>query len=168
MKFNETLKILEDNIFKPASPEEATERQQEYALIHINNILKEHGHQNPNGSWDVDGDVFIYNLGLTEIPVKFNKVNGHFSCSENKLKSLKGAPKEVGGSFYCSDNNLTSLTGAPKEVGGSFDCSHNNLTSLTGAPKEVGGDFDCSYNKVKFTKNDVKAHSIVNKFIYII
>ena len=35
MNFNQTIKLLEENIFKPASNEEAVKRQQEYALIQI-------------------------------------------------------------------------------------------------------------------------------------
>jgi hypothetical protein len=55
----------------------------------------------------------------------------------------------VGEDFYCLDNKLTSLKGAPKQVGGNFDCSENKLTSLAGAPQEVGGDFGCGTFKLK-------------------
>ena len=52
---------------------------------------------NPDGSYDVIGNVYLHNKGLTKIPVKFNMVTGYFNCSENKLTSLEGCPKEVGG-----------------------------------------------------------------------
>ena len=55
---------------------------------------------------------------------------GSFSCTNNNLTSLEGAPREVKGDFNCSDNNLTSLEGAPREVKGDFYCYNNNLTSL--------------------------------------
>ena len=82
---------------------------------------------------------------------------GNFSCYDNNLTSLQGAPKTVGGYFDCDYNKLTSLQGAPKYVSGNFGCDHNNLTSLQGAPKTVGGDFICSYNTKKFTKEEVMA-----------
>ena len=144
-KINNIVSESTDNIFKQTSPEETTKRKQEYALIKINKLLKEKGTQNPDGSWDINGDVNIRNLGLTEIPVKFNKVSGYFDCSENNLISLKGAPNKIGGYFKCSDNNLTSLIGAPKEVGGNFYCYNNN---------------------VKFTIEDVKKYSNVKGKIY--
>ena len=103
---------------------------------------------NPDGSIDVDGDVNLYYLKLTKLPLKFNKVFGDFSCSNNELTSLDGCPKEVGGDFYCNNNKLTSLDGSPKEVGGDFNCDNNELTSLDGCPKEVGGDFNCYNNKL--------------------
>ena len=43
---------------------------------------------NDDGSIDVNGDVFLDNKGLTELPLSFNKVTGYFSCSNNKLTSL--------------------------------------------------------------------------------
>jgi hypothetical protein len=124
---------------------------------------------NTDGTIDVDGDVELRSMKLDKIPIKFGKVTGKFNCSDNKLTSLKGSPREVGGGFFCygnkltsleggpikvgryfncSDNKLTSLVGAPKEVGGSFYCYDNKLTTLNGGPKEVGGDFDCSRNKL--------------------
>ena len=56
---------------------------------------------NPDGSIDVNGNVDLSYMGLTKIPLKFNKVNGWFDCSYNKLTSLEGCPKEVEWSFYC-------------------------------------------------------------------
>jgi hypothetical protein len=53
--------------------------------------------------------------------------------------------------FSCSDNNLTSLEGAPQHVEGNFHCRNNNLTSLEGAPQHVGGDFTCADNPVSLS-----------------
>ncbi len=94
---------------------------------------------NPDVSIDVDGNVWLSDRSLTELPLKFNKVYGSFDCSWNKLTSLDGCPNYVGDNFNCSDNELTNLIGGPKEVGGDFYCSRNKLTSLIGCPKEVGG-----------------------------
>jgi hypothetical protein len=123
--------------------------------------------KNPDGSYDVDGDVDLSNQKLTKLPYKFNKVSGYFDCGSNKLTSLAGAPKEVGGVFDCSNNKLTSLVGAPKEVGRHFSCYRNNLNSLAGAPKEVGRHFSCYRNTKKFTEEDVKKVCKVKGKIYI-
>ena len=55
---------------------------------------------NPDGSIDVDGCVDLCVCRIIEIQLKFNKVNGLFSCSNNLLTSLEGCPKEVGGDFF--------------------------------------------------------------------
>ena len=92
---------------------------------------------------NVEGDVNISNLELTKIPITFGYVTGYFSCSFNKLTSLKGAPKKVGWDFYCQHNNLTSLEYAPKEVGNDFDCSCNNKQFTeedVGKVSKVGGN----------------------------
>lgn len=128
---------------------------------------------------DVDGFVYLNNWNLKELPeyIQFNIITGSFYCSENKLTSLRGCPREVRGIFNCSNNKLTSLEGAPKEVGsdfycynnqltslegapeivkGKFNCSGNQLTSLKGVPSEVGKDFVYSNNKIQFTEEDVR------------
>jgi len=61
---------------------------------------------NEKGEVDVDGNVNISSMNLTEIPVKFGIVEGYFRCSHNKLTTLKNCPTSVGGSFYCEGNNL--------------------------------------------------------------
>ena len=101
---------------------------------------------NPDGSIDVNGDVVLYNRGLVELPLTFNKVYGDFDCSINNLTTLKGSPKWVGDYFYCVNNKLTSLEFSPDYVGGYFNCGSNYLTDLVGSPKEVGG-FNCSNNE---------------------
>jgi len=78
-----------------------------------------------DGGIDVDGDVYLFNRGLSVLPLKFAKVSGHFNCSSNELTSLEGVPSEVGGSFICGSNQLTSLEGVPTKVVGSFNCSDN-------------------------------------------
>ena len=102
---------------------------------------------NPDGSIDVNGDVWLYNMRLYKIPIKFNKVSGYFSCHNNFLKTLENSPIEVG-SFYCSNNNLTTLEGGPKIVFDQFDCSFTKLTSLKWSPDLVHGVFNCQYNNL--------------------
>lgn len=103
---------------------------------------------NSEGLVDVDDSVDLYYQGLSKLPLKFGKVTGLFNCSENRLTSLEGAPKEVGGYFGCSNNKLTTLEGGPEKVGGSFYCYNNQLITLEGCPKEVVKSFDCSSNKL--------------------
>lgn len=103
---------------------------------------------NSKGEIDVDGDVNLTYRGIKKLPsyIQFGKVNGYFTCSLNKLTSLKGAAKEVGGIF---------------------NCSYNKLTSLEGAPKNVIGSFACEGNTIKFTKDDVNKICKVGKSILV-
>jgi hypothetical protein len=118
------------------------------------------------GSWtlnpktglvDVDGRFNCSKQGLSDFKgVKFGSVGKYFSCSENQLTSLEGAPQSVGeksrgggdGHFNCSYNRLTSLVGAPQKVKGHFWCCNNRLTSLVGAPQRVERDFYCENNRL--------------------
>ena len=117
---------------------------QKLSIDEMNEILK----MLPEG-YEIEGSVDLCGRKLDELP-DFSKikVSRDFTCSENELTSLKGAPKYVGRRFYCDDNNLTSLEGAPAVVNGDFSCCGNKLTSLEGAPVIVGGDFYCSNNQL--------------------
>jgi hypothetical protein len=95
---------------------------------------------NTDGSIDVYGDVDLYGKELTELPLRFNRVDGYFHCGGNKLTSLKGSPRWVGGIFSCSYNNLTSLEFSPEYVGGWFGCEFNDLTDNY-CDTEIGGWF---------------------------
>ena len=101
-----------------------------------------------NGFLNVDGNVELNFKNLEKLPFKFGVVKNDFSCQQNDLISLEGAPKKVGGNFRCDNNKLTSLKGSPEKVGGNFSCSFNKLTSLEGSPKEVVDDFFCAYNNL--------------------
>jgi len=127
---------------------------------------------NNDGSIDVDGDVHISGIldpEMTKLPLKFNRVNGDFDCSNNSLETLEGAPAFVDGDFDCSHNYIETLEGGIKEVKGVFDCSfnllenleggpesvvayncrENDITSLKGCPKTIEGYFSCVGNKLK-------------------
>ncbi len=103
---------------------------------------------NADGLVDVNGDVVLYNKGLTKLPLKFGKVTGYFGCNNNQLTTLEGSPREVGGDFDCYNNQLITLEGGPREVGGGFYCRDNKLTTLEGGPREVGGYFNCNDNQL--------------------
>jgi hypothetical protein len=100
---------------------------------------------NDKGEIDVVGNVYMDTMNLTEIPVKFGRINGDFNCSNNKLTTLKNCPNIVKGSFSCYVNKLINLNYAPFEVDSMFLCQHNKLTSLVGSPNIVW-IFDCSGN----------------------
>lgn len=53
---------------------------------------------------NVTCNVWLNDLGLEKLPIKFGKVGGDFDCSNNNLTSLEGAPYRVGCEFYCNDN----------------------------------------------------------------
>jgi hypothetical protein len=103
---------------------------------------------NEDLSIDVDGNVDLSHRGLNDIPLKFRRVSGDFSCEVNQLTNLLGSPISVGGNFECCENKLTNLIGSPNKVGGYFSCEVNQLTNLLGSPKEVGGIFYCYNNQL--------------------
>ena len=133
-KFKKQLKIIEEALLKPMSIERENEIELEKPKIRLDDI-KRRSILNSDGLYDVEGNVDLTNMNLTELPMKFGKVNQ---------------------SFFCDHNQLTTLDGAPTYVGGYFNCEHNQLTSLEGAPKEVQRNFECHHNAVKFTKEDVE------------
>ena len=61
---------------------------------------------NFNGEVDVGGGVFMQGMNLTEIPVKFGKVEGQFYCVNNNLTTLKNEPTLAKNLFSCHGNNL--------------------------------------------------------------
>jgi len=138
------IKLFESFNDFPSTKDEIIKICQEYNIVRYT--------INEDMSIDVDGDVDLWNCGLSKMPLKFNKVRGNFWCHSNSLTTLEGAPKEVGGFFTCNDNKLTTLLGGPKEVRGSFYCQSNKLSTLEGAPEYVGGDFYCWENLLKSTQ----------------
>ena len=123
----------------------------------ISLICKKYGIKNytinSDGSIDVNGNVDLYDESLTELPLTFNKVTGHFSCSNNKLTSLKGCPRWIGGFFDCERNNLTSLEFSPDYVGCYFACNGNNLTDNY-CDSEISGDFYTTLKQDGLTKDN--------------
>ena len=123
---------------------------------------------NEDKSIDVDGHVYLKDLGLTKLPLKFRNVRRTFNCIFNNLETLEGAPEAVGDHFYCNSNNLTTLEGAPRRVGGNFLCILNkNLMSLEGISPTIHGDFLCDATPVhyfwhKFLNQD---KSLIDSFV---
>ena len=97
---------------------------------------------------DVNGDVNLNNKDLIKLSdyIKFNRVEGYFTCSFNQLNSLQGCPNYIGLSFACD---------------------YNQLTSLEGCPKYIGGSFWCNANKRKFIKDEIKKLCNVKGHIHV-
>ena len=108
---------------------------------------------NPDGSIDVNGNVNLSYVDLTEFPLIFNKVSGYFSCVGSNLTSLKGGPKWVGRGFYCDENSLTNLEFSPDYVGGGFWCEYNKLTDNY-CDTEIGGNFHTSLKQDGLTEDN--------------
>ena len=104
---------------------------------------------NPDGSIDVDDNVNLSFMGLSELPLKFNKVFGSFDCVNNKLTTLKGSPKHVGGWFDCSNNRLTTLKHCPDYIHNFFYCKYNKLEYLDYLPHHYGSSIVCRGNPLK-------------------
>ena len=111
---------------------------------------------NTTKDFEVDDDGVVNCEGsavmrteLDYIPVKFGRVDGHFSVGQKKLKSLHNSPHTVGLRFDVSRNYLLSLAGGPIRVGGTYDCSHNHLETLEGSPRVIHHDFLCYKNNLK-------------------
>jgi hypothetical protein len=69
---------------------------------------------NSDGEIDVTCRVDMRNMKLTEIPVKFGKVNGWFNCENNKLTSMKNFPNHIeNGNLQMSNNNISSFNHFP-------------------------------------------------------
>jgi hypothetical protein len=100
------------------------------------------------GLVNVNGEVIMSELELSQIPINFGIVTGYFDCSANILTSLDGCPIEVEDMFNCGYNKLTTLINAPNKVNSSFSCDDNELISLEGCPVKIYGHFTCRYNKL--------------------
>ena len=120
---------------------------------------------NDDGTIDVDGDVHLFNKDLKELPLKFGKVTGYFSCGHNKLNSLEGSPKFVGGYFSCYDNQLKTLEGGPKIVMCQYYCINNQLVNFKGFPEDYDDKVSIANNPVYDLIENIPEEKR-NKFIY--
>ena len=99
------MKTLKESILSRSSHSGESFKAQRRELIE--KWLKEHNIKNytinDDFTIDVNGEVNLYKINLKEFPeyIQFGVVKDDFNCSNSKLTSLKGAPKEVGGNFYC-------------------------------------------------------------------
>lgn len=118
---------------------------------------------NDNLTVDVNGNVSLEYKTLTEIPVKFNIVNGYFDCSHNLLTSLKNSPKKVN-AFYCYNNQLTSLKYLPEIITNTLTINNNQITSLKYIPDNIQYIF-CLNNPINTLKY-IPVNNMINNTIY--
>ena len=102
-----------------------------------------------DGLLEVPGDLKLQGKGLTRLPdLSQVVVLGSFSCINNELTSLKGAPQYVGKDFWCTNNQIETLEHAPQHIGDNLYCYNNRLMTLQGAPAELGGGLYCKDNNL--------------------
>ncbi len=84
------------------------------------------------GTVNVAGNVYLHNMDLERLPVRFGSVGGDFYCSKNRLTTLEGMPGSVGENFSCWGNQLTSLVGVHRilrRIDGGLNIVGNPITS---------------------------------------
>jgi len=99
---------------------------------------------NSKGKVDVKGSVNMNSMDLTEIPVKFGRVEGWVDCAGNKLTTLKNCPDYVREDINFSNNKLTTLEYCPDYIGEDMNFSNNNITTLEYFPKTINGELHCT------------------------
>jgi len=104
------------------------------------------------GKVDIEGSFISPSSKSGFRGIKFGVVTGYFSCIDNSLASLEGAPDEIGGYFDCANNNLLKLEGMPGNIGGGVDVRYNKLESLEGSPRKIKGNFAFGSNPLKNLK----------------
>jgi len=108
---------------------------------------------------NVSDNVELFNMDLIRLPVKFGKVGGSFSCFDNKLTSLEGAPSQVGRYFACSYNQLTSLVGIHKII---KSCKE---IYLYGNPIKEGGLGLLLIKDLEIIVSELPALEIIRKYL---
>lgn len=104
----------------------------------------------------VTGSVFMINLGLTTLEGFPYRVADNIVITHNKLTNLKGFIEEPAKNINLSYNELKSLEGCPSRIQGDLDISHNYLTDLEYAPTTSWQNFDCSNNRLTSLKGAPK------------
>ena len=158
-KFKDTLRIIEEGLLKPMSDAEV----KQINIEKINELIKEiladeKTIKNPDGSIDYNGNFTFFNfdsgvdIKFSQLPIKFNKINGSFFCNNMGLTTLVGCPTYVDGDFLCSYNKITNLDGGPRYVKNDYNCSHNSkLTSFEGMNISNTSKLDINANSCNLT-----------------
>ncbi len=105
---------------------------------------------------NVLGNVRLYGMELTKIPLRFGEVNGDFLLYNNQLTTLEGSPTIVNGVMDCFNNRIDSLEHAPIYIGGHFLCQGNLLINLEYSPLSVGGYISFKQNLLRDVRGCTK------------
>lgn len=84
---------------------------------------------------NVLGEVSLAGFIFNELPIKFGRVTGHFSCNNCKLTNLNNSPRRIDGHFIASNNNLISFEGFPDHIGLGVSLLNNPIRSAKGFPE---------------------------------
>lgn len=113
---------------------------------YINEDYSINVHQN------VDLDRFIGD----ELPIKFNKVKGYFSCSKSNIKSFKNFPNFIEENIYFQGNIIENFHEFPKIIKGRIVLWGSTIKSLEGYNGSVKRlnieDKEKLIRKIKLTK----------------
>jgi len=139
--------VVWEGNFDSYTPEQEA-KVNKYKLARAVADIIERSTLNDDGTYSCQGNVDLSGFDLEELPIHFRSVSGGFTCSENKLVNLVGAPKTIGDYFMCDTNQLETLKGSPKIVRGLFTCAKNQLKDLVGGPIHVEGAYYCYSNKL--------------------
>jgi len=104
---------------------------------------------NPDGSYDIVGDVFLRNVyqsgikkvNLPTIPIKFNKITGGFYDHSNGALPLENYPREVSGYVHIetADTNFKNIHTVVKDI------------STTGYDMSVGGEYTANASSIQIS-----------------
>jgi len=103
----------------------------------------------PDGTTIVEGNLYLLDTKIKQLPIGLMEVKGDLNVSENPFLKLNGYPKKVGERFECNHNNLSSLQGMPEKVGEGIYLQNNKINSLYGLPEKVMGNFYLSHNQLE-------------------
>lgn len=124
----------------------------EYLGILSDSIIRE------DLSVDVFVNVILKDRTLRKIPVQFNIVEGNFICSNLRLTSLKGSPRECR-NFNCSYNVISSMEYAPSVVKGDIYSDGNpSLVSLHNIHKTIKQIDGGLYIGISRPTQQIKSH----------
>lgn len=118
---------------------------------------------NPDdGSVNVDVNVDLSGFRETQLPIKFNRVKGHFDVSQSNLTSLTNCPQAIEEGFFAHNcKHLTSIIGCPQDVGGVISLSNNlQLGSLEGLPRTCGYNFNNLSDTRLYIENLPNLHTL--------
>ena len=87
---------------------------------------------NENYSINVYQNVVLDNFIGDELPIKFNKVIGYFSCNKSNIKSFKNFPNFIEENIYLQGNIIENFHGFPKTVKGRIVLWNSTIKSMEG------------------------------------
>lgn len=159
MNIKPYIEFVNESVFRIGKTLPRTRKQVEKVVDWYKVSLGDKQRINDDLTVDILGDVELDELDLDIIPLKFNRVDGDFYITNNKLKNLIGVPRIMNGDFDCWNNEITSLNGLPKIIQGTLSCKKNKLTDLSYCPNEIFGSLICSENNItKLNASHVKLH----------